>query len=276
MIPAPFTYRRPAGLAELLDLLAAERDRVTLLAGGQSLLPALKARSVRADLVVDIGGLAELAYVRAEGGQLAVGATTRHRELAEDPVVAARLPLLRAAAAEIADPQIRHQGTIGGSLAHADPAADLAAAGIALDASVVLAGGSGRRTVALRDFALGPGRTVRRPTELVVEVRFPVPPEGTPWSYQKFHRDALQWTVAGVAALGGDRPAVALSGLAPTVRRAAAVEAALASGAGAAEAAALVGRDVDPADDVHASAEYRRHLAQVLVRRALTEIGVRP
>ncbi|HEV2372802.1 MAG TPA: FAD binding domain-containing protein [Streptosporangiaceae bacterium] len=272
MIPAAFGYHRAASIAEALDLLA---QGARVLAGGQSLLPALKARTTHADLLVDIGHLADLDYIRDCGDYLAIGAATRHHRLATDPLASARLPVLAAAAAEIADPQVRHAGTIGGSLAHADPAADLTLAGVALGASVVLAQAGGERVVALDGFATGRHTTVCQPDEMVVEVRVPAVAGVMRWSYQKFHRDALEWAVVGVVALaGGAQAAVALSGMGPTVTRAHAVEAALAAGAGAAAAAGRAAEGTAPVDDLSASVTYRRHLAAVLTRRALTQIGV--
>ncbi|MCT9933167.1 FAD binding domain-containing protein [Planotetraspora sp. A-T 1434] len=269
MIPAAFGYRRAGDLADALIRLG--QGGVTVLAGGQSLLPALKARTARAETLLDIGHLTELSHITDNGSHLAIGATTRHCDLAASDLLRERLPSLAGAAALIADPQIRHMGTIGGSLAHADPAADLILAGIALDASVVLARRDGVRVIALRDFVLGAGRTAIEPGELITEVR--VAPDTGPWSHRKFHRDALEWAVVAVAVSSGR---VAISGLAPVPVRAPGVEAALKRGAGAAEAAALADAGTDPPTDRTAGADYRRHLARVLTRRALIEIGVAP
>jgi carbon-monoxide dehydrogenase medium subunit len=275
VIPAAFGYVRATSLDHAVDVLAARPGGVTILAGGQSLLPALKKRSRRAELVLDIGRLAELRYVHDRADHLAIGALTPHAALVVDNLVARRAPLLRAAAAEIADPQVRHMGTIGGSLAFADPAADLAVAATALSASVVVRGSNGERELSLAHLFVGRHATALTPDELIVEIRVPTLPEPAAWSYHTFHRDALEWSVVGVAAVGGSAPSIALAGMGPTVLRASAVEEALRSGASAAEAAEHASEGTEPATDVRASAGFRRHLVGVLVRRALTEIGVR-
>jgi len=275
VIPAAFGYQRATSVEEAVGLLAALPGRVSLLAGGQSLLPALKNRTRRTELVLDIGRLTELRYIQDRGDHVAIGALTPHAVLAGDDLLARRAPLLRAAAAAIADPQVRHLGTIGGSLVHADPAADLAVAGLALAASAVVRGPRGERVLDLDGFFLDPGVTAIAGDELLVEVRVPAPATPRAWSYQKFHRDALEWAVVGVAAVAGTPPRVALSGMGSTVLRAGAVEAALSTGAGASVAAGHADEGTDPRADTRASADYRRHLARVLVRRALIEIGVR-
>ncbi|MEU6720219.1 FAD binding domain-containing protein [Nonomuraea sp. NPDC046802] len=261
-------YHRAQSLAEALGLLAEHPDRITPLAGGQSLLPALRAGRTTAATLLDIGHLAELRHLEDRGDTIAIGAATRHHELAGSELLAARAPALRAAAAAIADPQVRHMGTIGGSLANADPAADLAVAGLALDAQAVIEGPRGRRTAGLDALRLEAG-------ELVVEVLVPVPSGA--WSYQKFSRNALDWAIVGVVAVMSDPggPArVALSGMGPAVVRAPAVEEALARGLGAHAAAELADDGTTPPSDPRADPDYRRHLARVLVRRALEEIGV--
>ncbi|MBB6347803.1 FAD binding domain-containing protein [Nonomuraea muscovyensis] len=255
MIHNGFTLHSPATLAEALALLG---DGAVALAGGQSLIPELKTGRVRPGSVIDIGALAELDGVRDEGDVLAVGALTRHHRLHTAPAVRAKAPLLAHAAGRIADPQVRHMGTIGGSIAHADPAADLPVALLALDARVVLAGPDGRREEPLARFA-GPADG-----ELITEVRVP-DQRGRPWSYQKFHRDALEWAVVAVAA-AGDR--VALAGMADRPVLAEAVMAALPDDG----AALLADQGCDPPDDHRASAAYRRHLARVLTARALREL----
>lgn len=265
MIPAPLRYHRPRDVGEALDLLAEHRDRLRPLAGGQSLLPALKLRTDGVHTLLDIGRLAELCYIAHRGDHLAVGALTKHATLATDPQVARYAPMLAAAARDVGDPQVRHRGTVGGSLAQADPAADLPLAAVALDAVVVLRGASGTREVPAADFATGPGRTVCRPDELVVELRVPLPAPCA-WSYRAFHRAALEWSVVAVA-VSGDR--IALAGMGPTIRRARGVEAALAAGAEPAEAARRADEGCAPPSDVRASVAYRRHLIRVLTARAL-------
>jgi len=266
MIPAAFAYRRAASLTAALDLLASGPGRITVLAGGQSLLPALKSRTTHADLLLDIGQLAELSYIRDTGDHLAIGAATRHHRLATDPLVIARAPVLAAAAAEVADPQVRHLGTIGGSLAHADPAADLPMALVALGGSVELTGPGGTRTVGAEDFFAGYFETALEPDELLTAVRVPGRP-GQPWGYQKFVRRANDWAIVGVAAVGGR---IALANMGPVPLRATAAEQALAGGASVAEAAELAAEGTSPGEDIHADREYRRHLARVLTRRALS------
>jgi aerobic carbon-monoxide dehydrogenase medium subunit len=215
--------------------------------------------------------LAELSVIRDLGDHLAIGALTRHHDVATSPVVAGRAPLLREAAAAIADPQVRHRGTIGGSLAHADPAADLAVAVLALDATIVARGPAGERLIPADRFFTGRHRTALAPDELLVEVRVPV--AAFRHRYLKFHRNALEWAVVAVAVVAGPAGCrVALAGMGPTPLRATAVEAALAGGAAPREAALVADEGTDPPSDLRASAGYRRHLAKVLVRRALEEI----
>ncbi|RKF24852.1 xanthine dehydrogenase family protein subunit M [Micromonospora globbae] len=274
MIPASVRYHRAADLAEALELRRAYGDLLRPLAGGQSLLPALKLRRDRVDTLLDLGRIGELSYVAHRGDHLAVGALTRYQRLLTDPLVDRYAPMLATAAAAVGDPQVRHAGTVGGALAQADPAADLPLALVALDAVVVLASTAGTREVPAAELAVGPGATLCRPDELVTEVRVPLPGPAR-WSYRTFARPALEWSLVAVAVADGR---VALAGMGPTIRRARGVEAALADGAGAAAAAARADEDCDPVDDVRASAAYRRHLSRVLVARALADCSpeVRP
>ncbi len=267
MIPAPFEYRAASSVDDALALLAAAgADDAKLLAGGHSLLPMMKLRLAQPAVLIDIGGIAELSYVRPDGDALAIGAMTRHAELARSQAVRADAPLLAHAAGLVGDPQIRHRGTIGGSLAHADPAADLPMAVSALDATLVLQGPGGRRTVGVDDFFLGFFDTALGAEEMLVEVRVPRRP-GVGWGYQKFTRRANDWAIVGVATVAGR---VSLANMAARPVRATATEAALAGGASAAEAAALAAEDTSPPEDLAADAGYRRHLARTLTRRALT------
>ena len=276
--PAPFAYLRADSADAALAALAEHGDEAKLLAGGHSLLPLMKLRLATPTVLVDIGGADDLAYVREEGDVLAVGALTRHRALETDATVRGRLPLLAQVAHVVGDPQVRNRGTLGGSLAHGDPASDLPAAALALDATLVIDGPRGRRTVPAADFFTGFLETVVEPDELLVEVRFPVASEPAPGSYRKLTRRAQDWAIvaAAVARVPGtaNEARVALTTMAPTPTRAPAVEEALAAGATAAEAAAHAADDLEPPSDIHASADYRRHLAQVLVRRALTDAGI--
>jgi aerobic carbon-monoxide dehydrogenase medium subunit len=265
MIPVGFAYERPDTLDGALALLAEHGDDAKVLAGGHSLLPVMKLRLAAPELVIDIGRLSELRYVRVEGDELAVGAGTRHHDLATSDVVEAEAPMLGAVARTVGDPQVRHRGTIGGSLVHADPASDLPAAVLAFDGTVVLRGPRGERRVPATEFFTGLFATAAEPDELAVEIR--VPRTGRGWAYEKFTRRANDWAIVGVAVVEGR---VGLVNMGSTPLRASATEAALASGASIADAAALADQDTDPPGDLAATVAYRRHLARVLTRRALT------
>lgn len=268
MIPAAFDYHRAETLPEALDLLAEHGDDAKVLAGGHSLIPLLKLRLARPALIVDMGSLEELSYIREEGEEVAIGALCTHRDLERSELLAAQVPLLAEAAGSIGDPQVRNRGTIGGSLAHGDGAADLPAVALALGATAVVEGRSGRRQVAAEDFFQGFLETAVRPDELLVEIRVPKAPG--PRSFIKFRRRAQDWAIVGVAVTsvrGVTR--VALVNMGSTPLRATAVEAALAGGTSRAEAAELADAGTDPPSDIHGSAQYRRHLSRVLVARAL-------
>ncbi|HSZ48763.1 MAG TPA: xanthine dehydrogenase family protein subunit M [Streptosporangiaceae bacterium] len=265
MIPAPFDYAPAESAAHALELLAEHGDDAKLLAGGHSLLPMMKLRLATPAVLIDIGRLDELAGISADGDELIIGATTRHADLAASELVRAQAPLLAHAAAQVGDPQIRHRGTIGGSLAHADPAADLPMALVALGGSVELQGPGGTRLVSADDFFQGFFETATEPDELLTAVRVPRRP-GVPWGYQKFVRRSNDWAIVGVAALDGR---VALANMGPRPLRATAVEEALAAGASPADAARHAADGTSPAEDMHADRDYRMHLARVLTRRAL-------
>jgi len=265
MIPAKFDYVAAESTTHALELLAEFGDDAKVLAGGHSLLPMMKLRLAQPEVLIDIGGVADLAGVRVAGDELVIGATTRHADLAGSELARAEAPLLAYAASQVGDPQIRHRGTIGGSLAHADPAADLPMALVALGGSVELQGPGGSRTVSADDFFQGYFETALQPDELLTAVRVPRRP-GTPWGYQKFVRRANDWAIVGVAAIDGR---IALANMGPRPLRAAAAEEALAGGASAAEAAQHAAEGTSPGEDMHADREYRRHLARVLTRRAL-------
>lgn len=273
MIPAAFDYRKASNLQEALQLLTDGGEDAKLLAGGHSLLPLMKLRLAAPSLLVDIGRLSDLSYVRENDGRIAVGALTRHRDLETNDVLKAHAPLLAHVAAQVGDPQVRHRGTIGGSIAHGDPASDLPAACLALGATFVAEGPGGRREIDAGEFFQGFLETALAPDEILTEINFPKA-TGSGWSFQKFNRRAQDWAIVGVAAVAGDRPGVALVNMGATPIRASAVESALASGASAAEAAAHASDGLEPPEDLNASAEYRRHLATVLVRRALEEARV--
>jgi aerobic carbon-monoxide dehydrogenase medium subunit len=269
MIPAAFDYVRADSVDHAVALLAEHGDDAKLLAGGHSLLPMMKVRLAFPSVLVDVRTIADGAYVRVDGDAVAIGALTRHRDLVTSDVLRAEAPLLSLVAAHVGDPQIRNRGTIGGSLAHSDPAADLPAAVLASDATLVVQGPDGRREIAARDFFTGYFETALTETEMLAEIR--VPRTGATGAYyEKFTRRANDWAIVGVATVGG-RVALANMGSAPV--RASAVEAALADGASIADAAELAAQDTAPVADMHADVAYRKHLARVLTRRALTAAG---
>jgi carbon-monoxide dehydrogenase medium subunit len=265
VIPAPFEYAAADSVEHALELLAKFGEDAKLLAGGHSLLPMMKLRLAAPSVLIDIGRVRELTGIRADGDALVIGAATCHADIADSDLVQSQAPLLAYAAAQVGDPQIRHRGTIGGSLAHADPAADLPMALVALAGSVDITGPGGTRTVTADDFFVAFFETSLEPGELLTAVRVPARPEAA-WGYQKFVRRANDWAIVGVAATGG-RIALANMGQVPV--RALAAEQALAGGASPAEAAALAAEGTEPGDDIHADRAYRQHLARVLTRRAL-------
>ena len=268
MIPAPFTYKRAASVDEALDLAAADGDEAKFLAGGHSLLPLMKLRLAVPEVLIDVSRLRELSYVRDEGSHIAVGALSTHDELSRSDVLAAGLPLLAHVAGQVGDPQVRHRGTIGGSLAHADPAADLPAVVLALDATLVARGPSGTREIPAAEFFSALFESALEPGELLTEIRVPKPQAAASWAFQKFTKRAIDWAIVGVAVQGRN---VALVNMGSTPLRATATENALASGASIADAAALAAEGTAAGSDIHASKEFREHLARVLVRRALEE-----
>lgn len=269
MIPASFEYRRAATVDDALGWLAEDPDGTKLLAGGHSLLPLMKLRLATPSVLVDVARIPDLSYVREEGDEVAVGALTRHRDLEVSELARSEVPLLAHVAGQVGDPQVRHRGTIGGSLAHGDPASDLPAAVLALGGRLVVVGPGGRREVAAEDFFRGFLETAVGPDEMLTEIRLPKARGG--WAFQKFNRRAQDWAIVGVAAVVDGDARVALVNMGSTTLRARGVEEALAQGASAAEAAARAADGLEPPSDLHASTDYRRHLATVLVRRALDE-----
>ncbi|WP_433871130.1 FAD binding domain-containing protein [Saccharopolyspora sp. CA-218241] len=278
MIPAHFDYVAPTSIAQAVGVLARADDDAKVLAGGQSLLPVLRMRLADPGLVVDLGRIEELRGIREDGDALVIGATTTHHDVLRDPLVAEHAPLLALAARTVADPQVRHRGTFGGALAHADPAGDLPAPALALDAEFVIDGPSGRRTVAAADFFVDLFSTALGHGELLTEVRVP---KWTGWRahYEKFQRVAQAWSIVGVAAAvrvdGGtvEQARIALTNMGPTPVRATAVERALVGGPATAEAVRAAARHAaegtSPAADAGADVDYRRHLAEVLTGRAV-------
>ncbi|MDA8313583.1 MAG: xanthine dehydrogenase family protein subunit M, partial [Actinomycetota bacterium] len=236
MIPASFEYRRAGSVEEALGWLSEDPDSTKLLAGGHSLLPLMKLRLATPGVLVDVGRVPGLSYVRDAGDHVAIGALTRHRDLEISEVARASVPLLAHVAGQVGDPQVRHRGTIGGSLAHGDPASDLPAAVLALDATLVADGPRGRREIAADDFFRGFLETALEPDEMLTEIRVRKAPSG--WAFQKFNRRAQDWAIVGVAAVLDGDPRVALVNMGSTTLRARGTEEALAAGADPANAAA--------------------------------------
>jgi aerobic carbon-monoxide dehydrogenase medium subunit len=275
VIPAPFDYEVAESADHAVALLGQHGEDAKLLAGGHSLLPLMRLRLAAPSVVIDIGRLRDLDYVRENGDTLAVGALATHDQVHRSELLRQHCPLLAHTAGEIGDPQVRHRGTIGGSVAHADPASDIPAVLVALDAELVVHGPAGDRTVAAREFFHSIFESALGPQDLLTEIRVPKVAGGG-WSYQKFNPRAQDWAIVGVAAQVRDgRTAVALTNMGETPLRAGAVEEALAGGATAAAAAEHAVEGTNPPNDALASAEYRRHLAMVLTRRALEEAAAR-
>jgi carbon-monoxide dehydrogenase medium subunit len=278
MIPAKFDYTRPSSLAEATAALASGGEDAKVIAGGQSLLPLLRLRFSYPSVLVDVGGLDELRGVRDLGESLEIGALTTLYELTRDPLIAAQCGLLAEAARMIADPAVRHRGTIGGALAHADPAGDLPAVIAALDATMVAAGPGGTRTISPADFFVDYLTTSLAPQEIVTAIRVPKL-NGWGYRYEKFNVTAQAWAIVGVAAVAqrsnGQVTAarVGLTNMGSVPVRARAVEEAAAgadaSAAALATAAARADAGTNPPDDLRGASDYRRHLARVLTGRAL-------
>ena len=278
MIPAKFDYTRPSSLDEALSALASGGEDAKVIAGGQSLLPLLRLRFAYPSVLVDVGDVSSLRGVRDLGDSLEIGALTTHYELTRDPLVAAHCGLLAEAAGMIADPAVRHRGTIGGALAHADPAGDLPAVVTALDATLVAVGPNGERSISPGEFFSDYLTTSLAPEEILTAVRVPKL-DGWGYRYEKFHVTAQAWAIVGVAAVAqrsnGQVSAarVGLTNMGSVPVRAHAVEAAAAgaeaSPAALAAAAAHADEGTNPPSDLRGEADYRRHLARVLTGRAL-------
>jgi aerobic carbon-monoxide dehydrogenase medium subunit len=278
VIPAKFDYTRPSSLDEAVGALAAGGEDAKVIAGGQSLLPLLRLRFAYPSVLVDVGAVTELRGVRDLGSSLEIGALTTHYELTRDPLIAAHCGLLAEAAATIADPAVRHRGTIGGALAHADPAGDLPAVITVLDATLVATGPSGSRTITPADFFTDFLTTSLAPGEILTSIRVPKL-DGWGYRYEKFHLTAQAWAIVGVAAVAqranGHVAAarVGLTNMGSVPVRAHAAEAAAsgaeASNAALAAAAAHADEGTNPPSDLRGAADYRRHLARVLTGRAL-------
>jgi len=284
--PPPFEYHDPRTLEEALGLLAEHGDEAKVLAGGQSLVPLLNFRLARPERLVDLNGVAELDYLRFENGTLRIGAMTRHSALERSPEVAERVPLLTEAVKLVGHVQIRNRGTVGGSVAHADPAAELPVAFAALGARFHARSQGGRRSFSPEELFLTHLTTALAPDELLTEIELPLPPPGSGFAFLEFARRHGDFALGGAAvqvALGGDgrceQAAIALLGAAPTPLRRPEVESSLAGRAldeaTAAEAARQAADDLKPSGDIHGSGEYRRGLAEVLLRRALLKAAER-
>jgi aerobic carbon-monoxide dehydrogenase medium subunit len=271
VIPAAFDYVRAGSAEEAVSLIGQHGDDAKFLAGGHSLLPLMRLRLAQPSVLVDIGRLNDLSYIRDGGDHIAIGALTRHRDIETSDLLHEHVPLLAHAASHVGDPQVRHRGTLGGSIAHADPASDLPATTLALGATYVAQGPSGTREIAAGDFYEGFLTSSLAPDEMLTEIRVPKM-QGAGWSFQKFNRRAQDWAIVGVAAWrrNGDS-GVALVNMGSTPILAASVSSALSGGASIADAAEQAGAEAEPQADLNASVEYRQHLAKVLVRRALTE-----
>jgi len=277
MIPASFDYESPKSLDEALALLSKNED-AKLLAGGHSLLPAMKLRLAAPSVLVDLSRIAGLSYIREAGDQIAIGAMTTHADVAASDLLERDSPLLKQTALHIGDVQVRNRGTIGGSLAHADPAADYPAAILALDAELVARSKSGERTIAAKDFFTGLFSTALQPGEIITEVRVPKTRDSRT-AYAKFHHPASGFAVAGAAVVARVKAgsiqeiAIGITGIAPSAYRATKAEDAL-RGKSASEIVAAsqhAADGVEPLSDFFASAEYRKHLAAVYTQRALEE-----
>ena len=280
MIPAPFDYAVPATLDEALSLLASRTDDAKILAGGHSLIPAMKLRLAQPAMLIDIGRIKDLSYIREDGGQIRIGAMTTHYQIESSARLREICPLLSECAAQIGDVQVRNKGTIGGSLAHADPAADWPAAIIALQAEMVAVSAQGERVISASDFFVDMLTTALQPNEILREIRLNAPQGRTGQAYLKAPQPASGFAVVGVAVhlVRGDdgrcqAANVGITGVAAKAYRAGGVENALAGstldGQAIANAAAHAADNVETNADLYASAEYRRHLAKVYTRRAI-------
>jgi aerobic carbon-monoxide dehydrogenase medium subunit len=269
VIPAAFDYVRADSAEHAISLVGEHGDESKFIAGGHSLLPMMKLRLAQPSVLIDIGRLSDLSYIRDAGDHIAIGALTRHMDVETSSMLHEHAPLLSHAAGHVGDPQVRHRGTIGGSIAHADPASDLPATTLALGAAYVAQGPNGTREIAATDFYKTFFESALEADEMLTEIRVPKM-SGAGWSFQKFNRRAQDWAIVGVAAWrrNGDS-GVALVNMGSVPVLATSVSTALSGGASIEDAAALAGAEAEPQADLNASIEYREHLAKVLTRRAL-------
>jgi carbon-monoxide dehydrogenase medium subunit len=286
MIPAPFEYVTPKTLEEALRLMDRHGDEAKIIAGGHSLLPLIKLRLAQPRYVIDIGRLRGMSYIREEDGRIAIGALTTHADVARSSLLRSKCPLLCETAATIGDAQVRNRGTIGGSLAHADPAADYPAAVLALDVEITAASAAGTRTIPVTEFFVDMLTTALRPGEILSQVRVAPQAARSGAAYEKMHQPASGFAIVGAAArlklAPGEKieeAAVGITGLGPMAYRASAVERALvgkkASDKLFSDASRLASQGIDPLSDLHASADYRREMAAVYVGRALRKAWAR-
>jgi carbon-monoxide dehydrogenase medium subunit len=281
VIPAPFDYERAESVEHAVELLVQHGEDAKLIAGGHSLLPIMKLRLARPSVLVDVDRLSDLEYVRDDGAAIEIGAVTRIGALVNDTVLTEHCPIMAYAAGQVGDPQVRHRATIGGSIAHGDPASDPPTVLLTLDGEVVARGPSGERRIPAAELFTGPFETALAADEVLTAVRVPKLPAGTGWSYQKFHRRAIDWALVGVAAVlergngGIGRTRVGLTNMGLTPLRASGVEGAMAGGDRSPDslrsAAEHAAEGTSPPEDTNGSSEYRRELSKVLVRRALEE-----
>jgi carbon-monoxide dehydrogenase medium subunit len=285
MKASAFSYARATSVSDALELLRAHGDRAKVLSGGQSLMPAMNLRLISPELIVDIGDLAELRGITVTDGVLRIGALTRHVEVARSPEIAAHAPLLAEAIAHVAHPAIRNRGTLGGSLAHADPASELPACMLALNATIIVRGQGGERRIAVQDFCTGIYETALSPEELLVAVELPAAPKNSVHFFQEFARRHGDYAILGLAAQAiikadtfadlrlaffavGDRPVLA--------RAASRLIGVAITPAVVADACAALSEELDPQDDQQASASMRGHLAKVLLVRCVAALLDRP
>jgi carbon-monoxide dehydrogenase medium subunit len=277
MIPAAFDYVRPSSVAEAVSAIGEAGEDGKILAGGQSLIPVLRLRLAYPSTIVDVGRIDEMRGVRDDGDAIVIGAMTTHHDVMHDALVREHAPLIAQATETIADPQVRHRGTFGGALAHADPAGDLGAVALALGCEFVATGAGGERRIPAADFFVDYLTTTLRPDEVLTSIRVPKLGEGWSSHYEKFNRVAQAWSIVGVAALvRRDNGSIAearigLTNMGNTPLRATAVEAALAGASpqAIAEAAEHAADGTNPPSDLSGQADYRQHLARVLTRRAV-------
>lgn len=272
MKSADFSYRRAASPEEALRLHHEAGGEARYLAGGQSLMAALNFRLDAPEMLIDISGLTLLSGIRDKEDVVRIGATTRHAEVAASPIVAARLPLVARAMAEVAHPAIRSRGTYGGSIALADPAAEMPACALALGARIYVLGEGGPRVVAADDWCLGTYETALEPGELLTHVELPAQAPGTKWGFAELARRRGDYAMAGLAVVVAEAPRVVFFGVSDRAVRAEAAEAALAAGANVAEVAALADQDIEVYGDLNASEAVKRHYMRVLLARVLNDL----